>query len=394
MSDPSALAWRRAPGGLFRAEADGRLSDANDRFGELLGCSAAELRGLPLDNLLAAPSRVMFQVGVLPKLQLGALVDEVRMTFVSRSGQPVPMLVSVRAGRGGTIEAACLPVPNLDASHAELQRLKESAEAALKGDAAVRSLQESVERQAIELDRKVRALGAAGQDIEQLGGALYHSLREPVRKISLLTDLLASGAGAAAEDTRRMAGGIKSSVENLARLLALLQDYLSLLAPAERALGVDLRACALAAADRARREHPEAGFVFRCAPLPAVEGSRAQLEMLFFALIDNTVRYRLEGSTPEASVNGEVVQYNVFRPESGRYRYADFARLVFQDNSRGLKPTPSLFHIFSRPEPGHLGLGTGLARCRRIVDNHYGQIRLDDSAENGTRFVILLPARQ
>jgi sigma-B regulation protein RsbU (phosphoserine phosphatase) len=394
MPDPAALDWRRAPSGLFRAEAGGRLLEANERFGMLLGYSVEEVRGLRLDDLLATPSRVMFQVSVLPKLQLDAPMDEVRLTFVSKSGGQVPMLLSVRADAGGTIEAACLPVPRLDAFHAGILRSKESAEEALESDAVVRSLREDLERQAIALDQKVRALEAAGQDLEQLGGALYHRLREPVRKISLLTDLLANGPGAEAEDTRRMAGGIKSSVKNLGRLLGLLQDYLSLMAPGERASEVDLRACALAAADRARGEHPNAKLAFSCGPLPAVEGSRAQLETLFFALIDNAVRYHREEAAPEASVTGEVVQHNAFGPGSGRYRYADFARLVFQDNSRGLKPTPSLFHIFSRPEPGHPGLGAGLARCRRIVDNHYGYIRLDDSAETGARFVILLPLRQ
>jgi sigma-B regulation protein RsbU (phosphoserine phosphatase) len=395
MRDPAALDWRRAPSGLFRADAGGEVLEANDRFAELLGRPAGQLRGLRLDDLLAPPSRVVLEVSVRPKLRPHAPMDEIRLTFVSKSGQQVPMLLSIRVDANGTLEAACLPVPSLDAFHADIMRAKESAEAALKGDAAVRSLQEDFERQSVELDRKVRALEAAGQDLEQLGGALYHSLREPVRKISLLTDLLANGPGAEAETTRHMAVGIKGSVKNLASLLGLLQGYLSLIAPAERALEVDLRACASAAAERARGEHPDAGLVFRCGPLPAVEGARAQLEMLFFDLIDNAVRYRREGgAAPEVSLTGEVVQHNAFRPESGRYRYADFARLVFQDNSRGLKPTPSLFHIFSRPEPGHAGLGAGLARCRRIVDNHFGYIRLDDSDDAGARFVILLPLRQ
>lgn len=75
----------------------------------------------------------------------------------------------------------------------------------------------------------------------------------------------------------------------------------------------------------------------------------------------------------------------------------DFVRVTIQDNGKGI-PKSDRKYIFDKFYQSHnqnikkpLGSGLGLAICKQIIEGHNGEIWIDDSFNNGAKFVIDLP---
>jgi signal transduction histidine kinase len=52
---------------------------------------------------------------------------------------------------------------------------------------------------------------------------------------------------------------------------------------------------------------------------------------------------------------------------------------------------PHIFDPFFSGREAGRGLGFGLSKCWRIVDEHGGTIEVEDAAEGGATFVVRLP---
>ena len=102
-----------------------------------------------------------------------------------------------------------------------------------------------------------------------------------------------------------------------------------------------------------------AGATIKVFNLPTIEGDQELLVRLFQNLIGNAVKYR--GDEPP------VVKIRA-RP-AGR-----FWEVAVEDNG--------------------IGIGLGLALCRRIVESHGGEIWLDKDWPKGARFQLTLPRRR
>ncbi len=115
--------------------------------------------------------------------------------------------------------------------------------------------------------------------------------------------------------------------------------------------------------------------------VPAIVGSRAQLERAFFNLLPNAGRAMPDGGTLTI-----------------RTRRADGDRVAvdIQDTGIGIPPETQekLFRIgFSDWKNGTKGSGLGLYVARRNVDNHGGAIEVVSNPEDGSRFTVRLPIR-
>jgi signal transduction histidine kinase len=69
----------------------------------------------------------------------------------------------------------------------------------------------------------------------------------------------------------------------------------------------------------------------------------------------------------------------------------DFARVVIEDEGKGINPkdVEKIFDPFYTTKPD--GTGLGLAICTQIVDSHNGKITVESKPGKGSKFCILLP---
>ena len=120
---------------------------------------------------------------------------------------------------------------------------------------------------------------------------------------------------------------------------------------------------------------------------PRVFVSRNEILRLMLNLIDNAIKFRVAGRTPEITVSSAVMADPV----------ADRWRLCVADNGVGIIPDQigRLFQVFQRLQSraAYEGTGIGLALCRKIAEHQGGRIWAESSgAGQGSLFCVDLPS--
>ncbi len=112
-------------------------------------------------------------------------------------------------------------------------------------------------------------------------------------------------------------------------------------------------------------------------------GDPTLLAMLWQNLIGNAIKFRAPDRAPVIQVTAAG------RPDGGW-------QIGVADNGIGVPAefAEKIFVIFQRlhARDAYPGTGIGLALCKRIVEQHDGQMFLDTTYEGGTRFYFTLPA--
>ncbi len=116
------------------------------------------------------------------------------------------------------------------------------------------------------------------------------------------------------------------------------------------------------------------------ASLPAIRADRDKIKQVLLNLLNNAVKYNRTGGTIRAQI----------REENQRVWFS------IQDSGRGIPPEqlPRLFEKFFRANPNDPttpGTGLGLYICKKIIENHNGQIEAASQEDAGTTFQFFLP---
>lgn len=124
------------------------------------------------------------------------------------------------------------------------------------------------------------------------------------------------------------------------------------------------------------------GATVRCAALPTVLADATQMEQLFQNLLANALKYRRPEVAPQVEVEAEDV------PDA-----PDLACVAVRDNGMGIpaRDHERIFLMFQRLRGDVEGTGIGLAVCRRVVERHGGEIRVQSEDGQGSIFRVLLP---
>lgn len=120
--------------------------------------------------------------------------------------------------------------------------------------------------------------------------------------------------------------------------------------------------------------------------LPHVWGNSALLRRVFINLLNNAIKYN---DKTEKVIN--IGCSGTVEKSLGR-----FAEIYVEDNGRGI-PAEDIKHVFGmfrrglNPGLPQDGLGVGLPVVQRIVELHFGKVKVDSVVGEGTRFTFLLP---
>lgn len=237
------------------------------------------------------------------------------------------------------------------------------------------SRQKRVEEELRELDR------LKGEFV----ATVSHELRTPLTSISGYAELLL--AGDTNEKHRRM---IEVIDRNSRRLLTLVEDLLTLsrvdsgeLARMDEDVDlVDLIGSASAVLEPTLAAAGVQIQVLAPAGLPAVLGSRSQLERVLLNLMSNALKFSDAGGT--ITVRAELV--------------ADDVQFSVEDTGMGIpaEEHAKLFTRFFRTAEARRraiqGTGLGLAVVREIVERHHGVVGVRSALGEGTTMTVSLPA--
>lgn len=248
-----------------------------------------------------------------------------------------------------------------------------------------RASAEVTAQQAADLDAQAGELRRSNAELEQFAYVASHDLQEPLRKVASFCQLLEKRYGDQLDE--RGLQYIAFAVDGAKRMQVLINDLLTFsrvgrsseLAerlPLDQPLDTALNSLSVAIEDAdAVVERPER--------LPEVVGDPTLLAMLWQNLIGNALKFRAPGRPP-------VVQITAAAQPDGGWQFA------VTDNGIGIPPefAEKVFVIFQRLHGRGVypGTGIGLALCKRIVEQHGGEMHLDTSYADGTRIIFTLPA--
>ncbi|HYE56027.1 MAG TPA: ATP-binding protein, partial [Chitinophagaceae bacterium] len=381
----------KAPCGIFVFADDGTILQVNDALCSLLGFTQAELHNKHIDTIFTVSSRIFYQTHFFPLVKMHGHAEEIFLTLLSAKGEHLPVLINAQRldweGRAVT-SCAFIVVPNRKKFEDELVNARKAAEKALQENTELIKIKEELHRHTEKLEQQMRVVKEQNQELKQFSHVVTHKLREPLRKIIMYTGRLQAG-----KDLPIMEKLVRAN-EQMKAVVSALQQYVWLNERPGRFAALSLNNVVEDAVQQLSLETDPALLELHTGHLDTVEADADQLQLMFYHLFSNAVKFRKD-SRAIVRISSAIVKQNTYRALESRYKYEDFARIEVIDEGMGFDTTykKDIFELFKKLHSGS-GQGLGLALCKKVVDRHNGYIEAGSELNVYTKITVWLPVRQ
>ena len=258
--------------------------------------------------------------------------------------------------------------------------------------------QDEVAKLADSFNRMAQQVALSHRTLRDFLANVSHELRTPLTSIQGFSQAMVDGAIHSPEGYAEAGQIITEEADRMRRLVDDLLD-LSRLESGQIAMErrpLDLAELLRATVRRAERQARERGVTLELdvADLPPVEGDDHWVEQVFTNLLDNAIRH-----TPTGGLISIRARYDAADDEKAgdRSTLGQPAVSVRVHNTGSYIPTEDLPRVFERfyqvdRSRSSGGSGLGLAIVREIVQEHGGTVRVTSDPDDGTAFVVSLPA--
>ncbi len=263
-----------------------------------------------------------------------------------------------------------------------------------------RKLQEElkfkVKERTSELRKANNELEINNQELQQFAYIASHDLQEPVRKITVFMQMLESYLQSDPEKARTYITKINSSTK---RMTALIKDVLGFSELAKTAMvfePTDLNQIIRHVMNDFDLVIEQRDAQVICNRLPIIQSIPLQMSQLFGNLISNALKYSKADVPPNIEITGSELTDSE-KPHFNIDQNTDYFKIDVRDNGIGFdqKYADQIFNIFQRlhGKDEFAGTGIGLAMCRKILQNHNGDIVAKSELGVGTLFTVIIPKR-
>ncbi|MFH7001993.1 sensor histidine kinase [Flavobacterium bizetiae] len=238
-----------------------------------------------------------------------------------------------------------------------------------------------------DLEEKIHELNRINDNLEEFIHVISHDLKEPLRKIVMYNGRI-DGSYLSETDAKSMSV-MKAAALRLNSLVDDLVSYSSHTAQEERT-DVNLVDIIREVSEDLEIIMSDKKAVIKIGKLPTLKASRVQMRQLFSNLISNAIKYSRKDNFPVIEIS-QIDNY-----ESEITNPSDqFIKIQIKDNGIGMEQNHLLkiFTIFQRlhAKNEYSGNGIGLAICKKIMENHSGNITVESKLNEGTIFNLYFP---
>lgn len=346
---------------IFRTDTSGRATSWNEGVERVLGYTEQEFIGLDIAEAIFIPEDLQAGVHILELQTAAAMGSANNDRWLKRKD-------------GARFFASGMTTALKDESGRLIGFTK-----VLRDDTRNKEAAEHLERTVAERTADLRA---TNEQLEAFVYSIAHDLRAPVRSMTGYSQMLVDDYSSALDDTgQHMLKRIQSSSEFMDKLLVDLLAY-GRTARIQLELGpVQVgNAWQTALLQSAIQIEQAQARIDTIEPLPTVVAHEGTLAQALANLLGNALKFVSPGVQPHIRFSAEA--------------RADTIRLWVEDNGIGIPAHQHerVFRVFERLHGSHyVGTGIGLSIVRKGVERMNGEVGLESTPGQGTRFWIELP---
>lgn len=232
-----------------------------------------------------------------------------------------------------------------------------------------------------ELEELVNSLKESNDELKNFAYVTSHDLQEPLRQISTFTQLMERKISDKLNDKEhKYLDFIVSGTKNMQSLIDDLLQYTRLSGREHQATKVDLNKVIQKVLLVLSATIEESQAEIQVQNLPIIQAKELLMTQLFQNLLSNAIKYQRKGSIPKISITYE--------------EQATHWQFVVKDNGIGIEEEfyETIFQVFRRlhTKMEYLGNGMGLTLCKKIVNQHQGEIWLESELGKGSSFYFTI----
>jgi PAS domain S-box-containing protein len=225
----------------------------------------------------------------------------------------------------------------------------------------------------------------ANFELEQFNYAASHDLQEPVRKIQTYSSyLLTEGIKGDREKNIEFMKKIMSAADRMKNIIDDLLLYARHSRSEKQLAATDLNEVLEAVRSDLDLMIEQKNAKLNVGKLPTIQSVPGQMHQLFRNLLSNSLKFTKPGTAP-------VIDVQVKDQDKNN------VHIIFEDNGIGFSQefADYVFKLFKRlhSKSEYDGTGIGLSLCKKIVENHGGDIYAESHPGKGTTMHIILPLR-
>jgi len=248
-----------------------------------------------------------------------------------------------------------------------------------------------------ELQAKLIDLRQSHNELEQIAFAASHDLQEPLRKMQVFINRLQWQKKDTDEESRQLMERISNAAGRMQELIEDLANLTSLVSEQGNPEPADLDKIMRQVLSELKTKIAEKKATIHQDQLPVIQGYPEQVQLLFKALLDNSLKFSHEHIPPLITIKSARISGDELAEIDKRLAEQMFYRISVSDNGIGFnnKFMHKMFLLFQRLHSQHSiyeGKGTGLSISQRVMANHQGYILAHGRPGEGATFKLYFPA--
>jgi PAS domain S-box-containing protein len=347
--------------------AEGGITDANDRFLQMLGYTRDELVAGVLDWVaLTPPAYAARDQESLEELRTtGRNAVPYEKEYYRKDGSRLPVLITAATlgDEGTTGVGLVLDISEQKRAEEELRRLN-------------LELEDRVRRRTADLE-------AANAELESFSYSVSHDLRAPLRHIAGFAQLLDAELGDGADgDVGHFLERIRCAATDMSTLIDDLLDFSRVGRAEMHVVHVDMAALVAEVLEVQSSELGERRVEVTVGEVLPARGDRILLRQVWANVVSNAFKYTRPRDPARIEIDSRL--------EDGRIVY------WVRDNGVGfdMEYADRMFRVFERLHRAEEfeGTGIGLANVQRILGRHDGSCWAEAEPDRGATFYFSLPS--
>jgi len=246
---------------------------------------------------------------------------------------------------------------------------------------------------------RTESLRKSNAELSQFAYITSHDLQEPARKVSTFTEMLSKSLGDQIDS--RSKNYLQKIDASAKRMLNLIRDVLAfsqLSKSSTQFVMVDLNQVFEETKNDFELLIEQKECKIEIDELPIIEAIPVQMSQLFTNLISNALKFTKPGVKNCLVIRAEIFDRQSIRDNVNLKPTSKYCQINFIDNGIGFNQenADQIFDIFQRlhSKSEYQGTGIGLAMCKKIAQNHGGNIFAKSSPGQGSNFTVILPLVQ